>query len=253
MPNPRIPPKTRRALSRASLATAGVLLGELAYAVLRPAPEQPEFDASGRMGTGLPLAVGVIGDSSCTGPGLSGPEEIWVQQTGILLAKRGFDVRLNSVAVGGARVADALDDQLPLLLETDPDVVLVAVGSNDVLKGTTPNAFERDLMSLAVALSATRSLVVLSGIGDLGSIPRLLPPLRQVIRARARQFDAIHGRVAERFDFLKADQWTTAAAILADPSAFTADLFHPGPRGHAAWADVAMDVLEPHLDRFTDG
>ena len=240
-------------LGRASLATVGVLVGELAYAVLRPTPEQVEFDASGRMGVGVPLSVGVLGDSSCTGPGLSGPEEIWVQRTGVHLARRGFDVSLHSVAVGGARASDLLNDQLPRLLDSDPDVVLVAIGSNDVLKGTTAGAFQRDLTSIAERLSATNALVVLSGIGDLGTIPRLLPPLRQVIRARARQFDAIHSSVAAAFGFSKADQWTTAAAVLADPSTFTEDLFHPGPAGHAAWADVAMDVLTPHLDHFRGG
>lgn len=247
MTRPSIRTRARLALARAGAATAAVMAAELAYAVLRPSPDQEEFDASGIVGAGEPLHIGIMGDSSCTGPGLAHADEIWVRQTGRLLAERGFEVRLSSVAVGGARASDVLRDQLPQLLATDPDIVMIAIGSNDALKGAPPAAFERDLTAIVEALSTTRALVVLAGVGDLGTIPRLLPPLRQIIRARARRFDSIHEAVARRYGLPKADQWSEAARVLADPATFTPDLFHPGPRGHAAWAQVALDVLSPHL------
>lgn len=247
-------PNAVRNLGRAGLATAGLLAGELAYAVLRPAPEQQEFDASGTFGIAdaTPLHLGVMGDSSCTGVGLDGPEQIWVRQTAEQLANEGFAVTLTSVAVGGSRAVDLLSEQLPTILQVAPDVVMIAVGSNDALKGVSPSAFERDLDLIVGELSRTDALIVLSGVGDLGTIPRLLPPLRQVIRARARQFDAIHGAIAAKYGIPKAEQWTTAAEVLADRSVFSADRFHPGQVGHSAWADVAMEVLTPHLARFQD-
>jgi acyl-CoA thioesterase-1 len=241
-----------RAAGRICAIAAGVLAGEAMYAILWPAPEQEEFDATAVIGPedGVPLTVLVLGDSSCTGPGLSHPDEIWIRQTAQDLAAIGFRVTVDSVAVGGATVADLLADQFNRIDLDRYDAVLVSIGGNDALKGVALKDFEAGLGRLVESLKHYSDLIVLSGVGDLGSIPRLLPPLRDILRARAKRFDAAHARVAEHHRVVKADQWATTPAIFADRAIFTPDLFHPGPVGHRAWADVATGALRPHLDAF---
>lgn len=254
---PKTPPAldASKAIRTASLAAAGVLFGELAYAVLRPAPPMVEFDPSGTFGDprSRPLHIGVMGDSSCTGPGLSSVDETWVRQAARDIAQLGFCVQVSSVAVGGARVPDLLAVQLQPMLDLDPDVVLVSVGGNDALRGIRPSAFERDLTTLTEALVATGALVVLSGVGDLGTIPRLLPPWSGLMRRRSIRFDEIHATVAERHGAVKADQWAVVPSVFSDPGIFSADLFHPGPAGHRQWADVALAAIRPHLKQFESG
>ena len=65
----------RRLVTRGALAGAFLLLVEALYAVLRPSPELEEFDPSGEFGDpSLPsLRVAVLGDSTITAPGVSGP------------------------------------------------------------------------------------------------------------------------------------------------------------------------------------
>ncbi len=250
MNSPNLP--STKSLRTAGLAAAGVLVGEVAYAVLRPSPSLEEFDASGSFGPddATPLHIGVMGDSSCTGPGLASADEIWVQQAARDIAAEGFRVTISSVAVGGARVAHLLEEQLEPMLALDPDLVMVSVGGNDALRGVRPSAFERDLSKLTAALAATRSIVILSGVGDLGTIPRLLPPLSDLMRRRAQRFDEIHAEVARRHGVFKADQWDVRETVFSDPTMFSADLFHPGPDGHRQWADVAVTAIKPHLPRF---
>ena len=90
--------------------------------------------------------------------------------------------------------------------------------------------------------------VVVAGVGDLGTVPRLLPPLRQLASRRGRRGDAVQARVAERYGAIKADLWGAAAdAFRSDPSIFSPDLFHPAAPGHRVWADAAWEALEPHL------
>lgn len=241
-----------RAVGRLGVAAAGIVATEAAYALLRPSPEQEEFDPSAVIGAtdGIPISVLVMGDSSCTGPGLSHPDEIWVRQTASDVADLGFLVDVDSTAVGGATVADLLAEQLSRVPRARYDVALVSIGGNDVLKGTILRTFEQDLERLVRMLDERADLVVLSGVGDVGTIPRLLPPLRDLLRGRAKRFDAAHARVASRHDAVKADQWASAPGVFADPSIFTPDHFHPGPIGHRAWADIATNALRPHLDRF---
>lgn len=241
-----------RTFGRIGAAAAGIVATEAAYAILRPSPEQAEYDASAVIGPpdGVPMSILVMGDSSCTGPGLAHPDEIWVRQTASDVADLGFLVDIDSTAVGGATVGDLLEDQLFRIEHEHYDVALISIGGNDVLKGSVLRTFEGDLERLTSVIKERADLVVLSGVGDMGTIPRLLPPLRDLLRARARRFDAAHERVAERLGVVKADQWSSAPGVFADPAIFTPDLFHPGAIGHRAWADVATSALHPHLDRF---
>jgi lysophospholipase L1-like esterase len=241
-----------RTFGRIGVAAAGIVATEAAYAILRPSPEQAEFDASTVIGSpdGVPMSILVMGDSSCTGPGLAHPDEIWVRQTAADVAALGFLVDVDSTAVGGATVSDLLGEQLFRIERERYDVALISIGGNDVLKGTILKTFEQDLERLARLVMDCADLVVLSGVGDMGTIPRLLPPLRDLLRARAKRFDAAHERVADRLGVVKADQWSSAPGVFADPSIFTPDLFHPGAVGHRAWADVATSAIHPHLDRF---
>lgn len=226
---------------RGAKASAAVLLAELAGAYLWPAPEQEEFDASGTYGDpALPtLTLGAIGDSTTTGPGLRGPEEIWLVQLAQRLTDR-FCVRVDSFAEGGATAHAVQRDQLPRLVDLAPDLAFVVVGANDALRGVPVRLFERRLDHIASAIAATGSTLVLSGVGDLGTIPRLLPPSDRLMAAHGRRYDRAHDRVAERHDAIKVDMWTGVSEVFrSDPDAFSPDRFHPTAIGHAAWADAA--------------
>ena len=251
--------QTNRSPARAArtlgLAAAGLIASEIAYAALRPAPPMEEFDPSGEFGSpdAPHVHVGVMGDSSCTGPGLDDADQIWVRQAARMLADDGFGLTVSSVAVGGARVAHLLRDQLEPMLALRPDIVLVSVGGNDALRGIRTPSFRRDLSELTRRLVDAGPVVVLSGVGDLGSIPRLLPPLSGLMRRRARRFDEVHAEVARSHGASKADQWAVSPSVFADPAIFAADHFHPGPLGHREWAEVAVSAIRPHLTRLTGG
>ena len=128
------------------------------------------------------------------------------------------------------------------------DIALVSVGGNDALRGERVASFERHLRHVASSLAATFPIVVLSGVGDLGSIPRLPPNFAVLARRRGKLLDAAHKRVAAETGVLVADQWAWAVDRFADPAIFSGDLFHPGPEGHRVWAEVAHETLSGALD-----
>ena len=224
---------------------------EAAYAVLRRVPFQEEFDASGIVGPvdGKPLLIVVVGDSSCTGPGVGEPSEIWCRLVASRIAARGHLVTLKSFALGGATSSSALQTQVPEAEAVRADLTFVAVGTNDVIHQVSLSTLEKNLDESVRRLSRVSKQVVVAGIGDLGTVPRLLPPLRQLASRRGRSADAVQARVAERHGAIKADLWGAAAeAFRTDPSIFSADLFHPAAPGHVVWAEAAWEALEPHLD-----
>jgi len=237
-------------LRRGAVAGATVLGLEAAYAVLRPAPELEEFDPSGEFGdlSNDTLRIAVLGDSSVTAPGVSGPHEIWVSRVCERLGEH-HHVVLRSFAVGGSMAHNVLAEQADPAIDFGPDVFLVSVGANDVIKGVPMRRFETNLDRLIARLAGTGAVVVQSGVGIMGTIPRLYPPLSNLMSGRARRFDRIHWRVASRHGTSVVDQWSDDARVWrSDRSLWAADLFHVSAAGHARWADTAWRTIGPLLN-----
>lgn len=233
-------------------AVAGVtLIGlEAAYALLRPVPLLEQFDPSGEFGdpSNPTLRIAVLGDSSVTAPGVAGPHEIWVS----LICSRLADTRhvmLKSLAVGGSMAHTVIDEQLAGALDFGPDVVFVSVGANDAIKGVPLQRFEKNLDSLIGALVESGAEVVQSGVGFLGTIPRLYPPLSTLMERRARRFDDVHRRVAEIHGTAVVDQRSDDASVWRlDRSLWAEDFFHVSAAGHARWANTVWETVGPLLN-----
>lgn len=237
-------------LRRGAVAGLTLIGVEAAYALLRPAPVLEEFDPSGQFGdpTKPTLSVAVLGDSSVTAPGVAGPHEIWVSLVCDRLAND-HHVVLKSFAVGGSMAHTVLDTQATAAIAFEPDVFLVSVGANDVIKGVPIRRFESNLDRLIGRLAATGAVVVQSGVGVLGTIPRLHPPLSNLLSLRARRFDRIHREVAQKHGTAVVDQRSDDARVWnTDRSLWAEDHFHVSAAGHARWADTAWRTIGPLLN-----
>jgi lysophospholipase L1-like esterase len=191
--------------------------------------------------------VAVLGDSSVTAPGVAGPEEVWVSLVCQRLASDRH-VILESFAVGGSCAHDLIKEQVGAAIDFEPDLIFVAVGANDLIRGVSRKRFEMNLDHVVSDLSVTEATIILSGVGDLGTIPRLHPPLRQLISHRSESFDHVHRRVAARHGVLVIDQRVDRPDDwYSDRSLWSADLFHVSAAGHRRWADVVWATLEPRV------
>lgn len=221
-----------------ALATVGGLWSEVRRAANAPLPHFEDIDASGRYGTpgAAPLRIAVLGDSSCTGPGLADPTQIWVARIAAGLDR---DVELVSVARGGARAHDVLAEQVPAALDAEPDLTVVSVGANDAVHLTPARRFASAFAALLEHLTAVAP-VVTPGVGDLSVVPRVPRSLRAGLALRCATIDRLHGRVCDALDGvvrIPARELSGHHFATRDPTLFAADLFHPSARGHAIWAD----------------
>ncbi len=202
------PPVQRISFGVAALA--GLLGGQVMWVVNRPLPSLEGMDASGVEGpdSGIELRMAVLGDSTCTGPGLDRPGDIWVRRLARSLTPR-FRVEVHSLAQGGAKAVDVVRHQLQPARDLAPDLALVSVGGNDVLRGVTVGAFRRHLTEIVAALTPVARVVMLSGVGDMGTIPRLPHPLADIARLRGRAFNRVHHELGRDYQVLVADQWSS--------------------------------------------
>ena len=93
----------------------------------------------------------MLGDSTAQGIGASGYDKGYVGQLRRILEERtGKTWRVLNLSKSGARAADVLATRLPRLeaLGTLPDLVTVAIGSNDVVRRTPLEQVERELREI---------------------------------------------------------------------------------------------------------
>lgn len=238
--------------SPALLATAAVagVAAELAWTVHRPLPGLVGLDASGPVpgtGDGPPVRVVALGDSSLTGPGLTDPDAIWLRQALVAL-ELDRPVDLTSLAVGGSRTAD-LTRRVPDAVALRPDVVVVAVGSNDVVHATPARQVVTRLDEVLRHLCAAVPVVAVANVGDLGNVARVRPPLETALRLRSRRVRMAIEAVVERHAAALLLDVTPADVAFRDPTVFAPDLFHPGAEGHARWAEAAQPGLREAFAR----
>ncbi len=237
---------------RPPLAAGALLAGQIARAAYRDdLPSLENQDPSGVFGdpASKPLTIVYLGDSSVTSPGVEPLDKAWPRQVAVHLAER-FYVNAVSVAVGGSKARDVLDSQVDEALQHEPDIAYVVVGSNDALRGTPVARFEEDFDSVVANLHADVPSVGLSGIGDLGTIPRLPHLARGVARIRGRAVDRAVTRVAAKYPrAIKSNVWTVMHHVFGnDPEMFGGDQFHASASGHSAFATVGRPVADELVD-----
>lgn len=235
------------------MAGALTIGAELAAAVLWPVPDQASFDVSGRFGAGdTTLRVAALGDSTLTGPGVGSVDEIWAQIVATRLADRmAVRVDLRSWAAGGATASEVVEHQLEPAIAFEPHVALVSIGANDVIRSVPMRRFAASLDTIVGKLTGNGCLVVCSGVGDLGTIPRLAPPLRHLVSRLGQRADNVHRLVANRHDAIKVEQWGWSSdQFRRRGDVWSADRFHPNPAGHQVWAETCWVALEPALSEL---
>ena len=238
----------RNVLTALPAAAAAVVFSQVMRAAHRSdLPSFPNQDPSGSFGEGEaePLRIVALGDSLITAPGVENLDNIWIRRVARRLSDR-YRVEVISLAVGGSKARDVIEGQLAEAVRLRPDVAVVSVGANDALRGVSPERFRRQLTTIVERLSRTGAGVLVFGMGDFASIPRLPGLIRRWVSRRSRIFNQVCREVAVASP-LAVKVYTrgrSSQAFFEDPDLFAGDQFHAGDRGHVLLADGAFEAVE---------
>lgn len=174
-----------------------------------------------------------LGDSLTAGLGL-GEEAAYPAIVGELLAERGVPVRVVNAGVSGDTSAGGLA-RVDWLLSLAPDVVVVALGANDGLRGQPVVSIEANLREIVRRARAAGARVVLAGM----KMPPNYGP------DYTRDFEALYARLARELQlpfipFL-------LEGVAADPKLNQVDGIHPTAEGQRIVARLVADALQPVL------
>jgi acyl-CoA thioesterase-1 len=164
--------------------------------------------------------VGVIGDSITAGIGEPGGST-W---PGYLAERYGVNVRDH--AASGATVSSALEQAKAMA--ADERLILLEIGGNDLLGGTTSKKFEAGLKTLLTAVCRPGRTVVML------ELP--LPP-------GYNRYGIAQRRLARKFGVLLVPKRILLGILIRDGA--TVDTIHLSPTGHRWMGDALWGILRP--------
>ncbi|MGH3490814.1 MAG: SGNH/GDSL hydrolase family protein [Actinopolymorphaceae bacterium] len=223
-------------------------------AIGAPVGNPPFADGRYGEGSGRPISLAVLGDSTACGFGVDTADETpgGLLATG-LAALSGRPVDLRVVAVSGAETDD-LDRQVGLALAARPDAALVIIGANDVTHRTLPSESVRLLVQGVRRLRDAGCEVVVGTCPDLGTVEPLAFPLRQLARRWSQRLAA-----AQTIASVEAGARTVSLGSLLGPEfaaapreLFGPDRFHPSATGYASAAVALLPSLAAALGHWPD-
>lgn len=185
---------------------------------------------------GPDLRVLILGDSSAAGVGVSTQSQALSGRLAFGLAPY---ARLDWQLI--ARCGDTTPMALDRIRAAKPrraDIAVVALGVNDIIRGTPRGRWLAQTTELLDHLVATVGVghIYLSGLPAMSQFPRLPNPLRWTIGHQAERFDqGLRVLVAER-----EDTTLIVADMVLDETNMAQDGFHPGPKVYAAWAEMIV-------------
>jgi lysophospholipase L1-like esterase len=194
---------------------------------------------------GGPMRIMVLGDSLALATGASRADGGFIFPAFRRLLALRPGSTLDNVAIGGSTVADVLRLQAGRVAAVEPDVILVCVGGNDVVRRTAPAAFARDYAALLAALrrAAPRARIICCGVPDVAVSPIFADERAAVAELSAaddRALRAAADRAGARFvDFFGLTHHVGANG----ERFFSRDRFHPSDAGYALLSSELWPVL----------
>ena len=175
----------------------------------------------------------VLGDSLTEGFGVA-KEEAYPHLLEKELLRKGHSVKVINAGISGSTSASA-PSRLRWYIKTHPDIVILALGGNDGLRGLTVKHMKKNLSKAIELAQAEKILILLAGM----QIPQnygteYTESFRKAFHELAKQYQL------QMIPFLLKEVGGVSSLNQADG-------IHPNPEGHQIIVQTVMEYLEPLL------
>jgi acyl-CoA thioesterase I len=183
------------------------------------------------------LRLLALGDSLTAGKDLEDPEaQAYPAVLERLLREKGYNVAVTNAGLSGDTTADVLA-RLDWSLAEKPDIVLVALGSNDTFQGKKLPDIEKNIERILRRAEAAGAVTVLA---LLKTFPNLGPSYGDA-------YEKMFARLAERTGSVLAP--FLLEGVAGDPSLNLPDGIHPNAEGHRRAAKTLLPAIEESIKK----
>lgn len=189
-------------------------------------------------GAGERLHLVVLGDSTAAGYGTDSLVSGLPGRTAELLAeRRGCAVLWQVVGEHGASTR-RVHYRMLNTLSPATDVVVLAVGMNDLIARHTTAEWREQMTAILDLLDRYPEVVVL-GCPPVASCPALRWPLTALLDGQAQRFDEVTRELCAQHGH----HFIEVRDMQPGPEMFGPDGFHPSGQGYRQWATLVADAL----------
>ena len=160
----------------------------------------------------------------------------WADRVAAVLAGQVPGFRYANLAIRGKLLPEVVAEQVPRAVELAPDLVSLAAGGNDILRGSDVDELAAQFDPAVAALQAVGCRVLIF----TGFDPRMFPVIR-LLRGRIAAYDMHLRGIADARGCDLVDLWSMRA--LRDARAWSPDRLHLTSVGHQKVALRTCEVL----------
>jgi lysophospholipase L1-like esterase len=184
-------------------------------------------------GTGNPVRYVAIGDSLTDGVGVSDYKDTLPY----LLANKfanGREIQLINLARAGDTTIDVLDRQLTKAVDSNPDIVTILIGVNDIHQRLTDTQFRDNYNTIVKKLKQTNAKIYAVSIPYIGSDKIVRFPFNILLDNRTTTLNEIIKNIADTNSI----QYIDIYSINKSDKFYAEDLFHPSRDGYKEWLEA---------------
>ncbi|MGD9331905.1 MAG: arylesterase [Desulfobacterales bacterium] len=160
------------------------------------------------------------------------------------LREAGFDYQVINAGISGETSSGALS-RLDWTLTLNPDILVLATGANDGLRGVDPTLTHRNIEAMVSELEGRGIVVVLGG----------MQMVRNLGSEFTRSFNAIYPDIARASDSILIP--FILEGVAGRPALNQADGIHPTPDGYRIMVNhifpFVVQAVERHREKSADG
>lgn len=155
---------------------------------------------------------------------------------------------LVDLGISGIRLHEALIQELPLALNTSPNLITIWLVANDFVGGVPYTSYMRDLNTLLQQLRAgTHARIVMANLPDLTHLPafaNLTSAQKATMLAAIQKWNAGIAAAATRYNVTLVDLFSHQSQLTAHPEYVSGDGFHPSTAGYAQLASYFWQAIK---------
>ncbi len=190
------------------------------------------------------LTYVAIGASDTFGFGTDDPQtQSWPSD---LAGKLGGGVHLVNLGIPGVHAHEALNVELPVALDSHPDLITVWLAVNDLADNVPLDSYTRDLDLTLTRLQAAapHARIVVANVPDITYLPRFQSDDSQALHARIASYNTTIATLVKRHHVLLVDLYVRWQELANHPEYISGDGFHPNAIGYNAIASIFYQVLQ---------
>jgi lysophospholipase L1-like esterase len=186
-----------------------------------------------------------LGDSLTAGTGVDKYEDSYPYLVAKELSKSAGKVSLEDFSYPGFRTDDLIKNLLAPAIATNPDIVTLLIGTNDIHGNYRLATFKNNYQNILEQLTTkTRAKIYVISIPYIGSNSLLLPPWGYYLDHRTATFNQAVQDLAKIYKVNYIDiAESTKELLKKNGSHYAADTFHPSASGYAIWAKIISEAI----------